>query len=1143
MQSKLLKFKFSEIHAAIIMHNNTKEAANALGVDLRSLPKYLSQLSYQNEPLTFKRLHNIPAEEMAATLGAQYQAPWVPKQVHLDQLPFATIHASILNHAKVTPAASALGVTIESLKKYLSKLSYQNEPLTFERLRDLSAEEMVAAIGEQYQAPWVPNKVHLNQLSFAVIHACILNHAQVTPAAKALGVSIESLKRYLSKLSYQNEPLTFKRLRDISAEEMAAALGEQYQGPWTPNQVHLNQLPFATIHASILNHTQASNAASALGVTPQTLQTYLSKLSYQNEPLSFARLRNISAEDMTVTLGEQYQGPWIPNTVVHPNQLPFATIHASILNHAQVSNAASALGVTPQTLQTYLSQLSYQNEPLTFERLRNITAEEMAAALGEQYQAFWIPNTVHLNQLPFAVIHANILNYTKITPAASALGVDILTLKRYLSKLSYQNEPLTFKRLHDMPAEEMAAALGEQYYAPWIPNQVHLNQLPFATIHASILNHAQVTPAASALGVTRQTLQTYLSKLSYQNEPLSFERLHNIPAEDMTVALGEQYYAPWVPNTVHLSQLPFATIHASILKHSKSTPAANALGVGIEFLKSYLSKLNYQNEPLTIERLRDITAEEMAVVLGEQYYTPWVPNKSHLNQLPFATIHASILNHAQVSNAASALGVTLQTLKRYLSQLNYQNEPLSFERLHDMPAEEMAAALGEQYYAPWVPNKSPLSQLPFATIHVSILNHAQISNAASALGVTPKTLKKYLSQLSYQNEPLTFERLRNIPAEGMAVALGEQYNNTPWEIDNIVVNDVLSAAIEQTLHDGLELDLEQILLDITHGTQQEDLSHILESVADELLTLPDEALKSMSSHAANQTTSPSEPIAANGGELTADDLLTFLEETLQSESSRATNQIISSQEEDSAQEDDVQIGMLRNELNNTLTTLEKNINNKRQLEVGENDELPSKRVSRWDEPSSSGNSFLESSHFPGTYTAMPYAFNTYPERYQQVHSPYPNYNNVPMSADLVFFPITFSVPSDYPNGAYAGISYNLPHVFQSGPKPNGQLNDSTHFRPFSIDDPLMPVGHFTPWPGTSTSANNSLCSFSNLFAERERTMPNTSNLHHPTPIYSDPLSSPKQLFFAQNNKLNQQQINEYDASNDKYNLINNPKGG
>ncbi|WP_165482841.1 hypothetical protein [Legionella gresilensis] len=908
MQSKLLKFKFSEIHAAIIMHNNTKEAANALGVDLRSLPKYLSQLSYQNEPLTFKRLHNIPVEEMAAALGEQYQAPWVPNQVHLDQLPFATIHTSILKHAKITLVASALGVTIESLKKYLSQLSYQNEPLTFKRLRDISAEEMVAAIGEQYHAPWVPNKVHLSQLPFATIHACILNHAKVTPAAKALGVSIESLKRYLSQLSYQNEPLTFKHLRDISTEEMAAAMGEQYYAPWVPNKFHLNQLPFATIHASILNYAQISNAASALGVTPQTLQTYL-------------------------------------------------------------------------------------------------------------------------------------------------------------SKLSYQNEPLTFKRLREIPAEEMAAALGEQYYAPW------------------------------------------------------------------------------VPNTVRLSQLPFATIHASILKHDKSTPAANALGVGIEFLRSYLSKLNYQNEPLTIERLRDIPAEEMAITVGEQYYAPWVPNKVHLNQLPFSAIHNSILNHAQVSNAANALGVTLQTLKRYLSQLNYQNEPLTFERLYKIPAEEMAAALGEQYYAPWIPHKSDLSKISFAAIHTSILNNAQISNAASALGVARQTLKKYLSQLSYQNEPLTFERLRNISAEEMAVALGEQYNNTPWEIDNIIVNDVLSTAIEQTLHGGLELDLEQILLDITQGAQQEDLSHILESVADELLTLPDEVLKSMSSQASNQTTLPSELVAANGGELTADDLLTFLEGTLQSESSRAANQIISSQEEDSAQEDDEQIGMLHDELYNTLTTVEKNINNKRQLEVGESDELPSKRGSRWDEPSSAGNSFLKSSHFPGTYTAMPYAFNAYPQSYQPIHSPYPNYNNVPSSTDLVFFPITFSVPSDYPNGPYAAISYPLPHVFQSGPKPNGQLNDSTHYRPFSIDDPLMPVGHFTPWPGTSTSPNDSLCSFSNLPAEREPTMPNTNNLHHPTSIYSDPRSSPKQLFFAQNNKLNQQQTNEYDASDDKYNLLNNRKGG
>lgn len=63
---KLSTYAFRDIHQLILESSNKSEAAKRLGANDRTLESYLSRITYNDLPLTYKRLQKISPDELRA---------------------------------------------------------------------------------------------------------------------------------------------------------------------------------------------------------------------------------------------------------------------------------------------------------------------------------------------------------------------------------------------------------------------------------------------------------------------------------------------------------------------------------------------------------------------------------------------------------------------------------------------------------------------------------------------------------------------------------------------------------------------------------------------------------------------------------------------------------------------------------------------------------------------------------------------------------------------------------------------------------------------------------------------------------------------------------------------------------------------
>lgn len=113
-----------------------------------------------------------------------------------------------------------------------------------------------------------------------------------------------------------------------------------------------------------------------------------------------------------------------------------------------------------------------------------------------------------------------------------------------------------------------------------------------------------------------------------------------------------------------------------------------------------------------------------------------------------------------------------------MATIQYKDSPLSYALLKTLSIEAVQAEFGEAvYHAPInITKKKHPSDIPFSQIHAGILAKESITKAAAALDINRHTLESYLGKINYEGSPLSYKRLKWIPAQQLRLAWGAEYD-------------------------------------------------------------------------------------------------------------------------------------------------------------------------------------------------------------------------------------------------------------------------------------------------------------------------------------------------------------------------------
>lgn len=252
---------------------------------------------------------------------------------------------------------------------------------------------------------------------------------------------------------------------------------------------------------------------------------------------------------------------------------------------------------------------------------------------------------MRLEKYTFSHIHAVILSSNSKTDAAKILGIQGNAMQAYLSKFTHHDEKLSYERLKNISIDEMNLT-HTNYYEPWYPKIIRLQDLPFSEIHKSILSSKNEAVCAANIGVEHRTLQRYLHKFKQNETPLSYRRLKKISASHMQI-LYPNYHQPWKADNTKLQKLTLSHIHDVILSSQKQTDAAVNLGVGATTLERYLNKFQHNGTELSYKRLKAISALEMSNSYPDYYSlnTTKKPSKNERLEAPATENQVSNLHN------------------------------------------------------------------------------------------------------------------------------------------------------------------------------------------------------------------------------------------------------------------------------------------------------------------------------------------------------------------------------------------------------------------------------------------------------------------------------------------------------------------
>ena len=144
-----------------------------------------------------------------------------------------------------------------------------------------------------------------------------------------------------------------------------------------------------------------------------------------------------------------------------------------------------------------------------------------------------------------------------------------------------------------------------------------------------------------------------------------------------------------------------AEIHHVILTSQNETLAAHTLNVDLNALREYIGRYLYENNKiLSYALLRKLTANEMRTQLDQSYYQALPEIHHELRDYSLAEINQIVLIAENDEQAALVFGVHEPELANFLSQLHYNEQPLSCILLRQCSPDEMLAHYGNHNILP-----------------------------------------------------------------------------------------------------------------------------------------------------------------------------------------------------------------------------------------------------------------------------------------------------------------------------------------------------------------------------------------------------------------------------------------------------------
>ncbi|STX38787.1 hypothetical protein [Legionella feeleii] len=542
------------------------------------------------------------------------------KSVSLKNYSLQQIHQQILRANTVSGAAALLGTSPNTYSGIWENLFLRGKPLSYERLRELSPEAVEAILGAAYHQPMQADKVDLRDYTLAHIHQQILNANNVTLAATSLGTSPQNLYRRLSIFIYDGEPLSYNALRTLTQEAAAALWGDAYHQPMQADRTDLRKYTLAYIHQQILKASSVNEAAALLGTSGTTLEIQLGRVIYQEQPLSFDSLKQLTLEAALAVWGDAYHQPMQADKV-NLRDYTLAHIHQQIIKTKTAKGAAALLGTNATTLSMHLGKLTCLGQPLSIAYLKQLSQEDAEAMWGEAYHQPLQTDKTNLGTFTLFHIHQQILNSRNNSGAAASLGASSEALFRYLSKFNYDGQPLTYDILKQLLPEDAEAMWGVSYHQRMEASKKStLQTFTLSYIHEQILKADNITRAASLLGVNSKTLDTHLGKFTCEGESLSYNALKLLSQEAAAALWGNAYHQPMQAKRTELKNYTLAHIHQKVISAKNQTQAAALLGTGRKTLAGHLAKLIYQRQPLSFEVLKHLSQDDAQKIWGDFYF-------------------------------------------------------------------------------------------------------------------------------------------------------------------------------------------------------------------------------------------------------------------------------------------------------------------------------------------------------------------------------------------------------------------------------------------------------------------------------------------------------------------------------------------
>ena len=131
-------------------------------------------------------------------------------------------------------AAHELKVKDDTLARHLSRYVYKGKRLSFSLIRTLTSLDLQAEFLTSYFQPLVRDRIKISDYSLTELYKCVRRTSSLREAANNLGVTDNTLQRYLGQLTYNDEFLSYQLVKQLNKNQLASIVFSVKKHPMRP---------------------------------------------------------------------------------------------------------------------------------------------------------------------------------------------------------------------------------------------------------------------------------------------------------------------------------------------------------------------------------------------------------------------------------------------------------------------------------------------------------------------------------------------------------------------------------------------------------------------------------------------------------------------------------------------------------------------------------------------------------------------------------------------------------------------------------------------------------------------------------------------------------------------------------------------